>query len=63
MGSNMKKYKATDIQWDTDGEDVDLPTEVTFEMEDDEDPSVDGANAISDKIGWCLFGFNFEEIT
>lgn len=59
----MKKYKATDIQWDTDGEDVDLPTEVTFEMEDDEDPSVDGANAISDKIGWCLFGFNFEEIT
>ena len=59
----MKKYKATDIQWDTDGEDVDLPTEVTFEMEDDEDPSVDGANAISDKIGWCLFGFSFEEIT
>ena len=58
----MKKYKATDIDWDTDGEEVDLPTEVTFEMEDDEDPSLEGANAISDKIGWCVNSFSFEEI-
>jgi len=58
----MKTYRAYDIEWDTDGEDVTLPSEVTFELDDDQDPSVDGANAISDKIGWCLFNFNFDEI-
>ena len=59
----MNTYRAYNIDWDTDGEKVDLPSEVTFEMEDDEDPSLEGANAISDKYGWCVNGFSFEEIT
>ena len=58
----MKYYKATNINWDTDEEDIDLPSEVEFEMEDDEDPSLNGADAISDKIGWCVNSFSFERI-
>jgi len=58
----MKRYKATNIDWDTDGEKIDLPTEVTFEMENDDNPSIDGANVISDKIGFCINSFDFEEI-
>jgi len=57
----MRKYKATEIDWDTDGENVELPTEVTFEMDDDADPSLEGADVISDKYGWCINSFQFEE--
>lgn len=57
----MKKYRAYNINWDTDGEDVELPDEVMFEMDDDEDPSIDGANVISDMYGWCINHFLYEE--
>ena len=58
----MKKYQATDIDWDTDGEAGDLPTTATFELDDDQDPEMDGADALSDKYGWCVTSFSHEEI-
>jgi len=59
----MKKYKAYNIDWNIDGENINLPSEVEFEMENDEDPSLNGANSISDKTGWSINSFSFEEIT
>jgi len=58
----MKKYKATNIKWDTDGVETDLPSETIFELEDDHDPAFDGADALSDKYGWCIFSFDYEEV-
>lgn len=58
----MKQYRAFDIQWDTDEADINLPEECIFELEDDQDPSIEGADALSDEYGWCLFGFNYEEV-
>ena len=58
----MKRYRTYDIKWDTDGEVVDLPSEVFIELEADDDPSLYGADKISDKTGWCVNSFQFEEI-
>lgn len=46
----MKQFKFTYIEWDTDGEQVDLPTSTTIEAENEEDI----ADALSDKFGWCV---------
>ena len=57
----MKRYEAFDIEWDTDGENVDLPTTCTFTLDDDDDdPSIYGADKLSDKIGWCVKSFSFK---
>ena len=56
---NPRAY-AVDIKWDTDGEDIDfLPERVSipFFMDDDEI-----ADYLSDKYGFCVFGFNIEQI-
>lgn len=48
--------KAVNIIWDTDGEDVDLPTEIDIpEDMDDEDEISD---YLSEKTGFCHFGFS-----
>jgi len=59
----MKKYRAFDINWETDGEEVELPTTAEFELEDDQDPSLEGADALSEKYGWLINDFDFEEIS
>jgi len=51
------RLRCTEIVWDTDGEDVDLPTETVVEVDDDcgdEQP----ADALSDKYGWCVQSVN-----
>lgn len=52
--------KAINILWDTDGEDIDLPTEI--EIPDDID--LDDEDAISDYIsdltGFCHNGFDLD---
>jgi len=58
----MKRYQAIDIQWDTDGVETDLPSEAVFELEDYQNPSLEGADSLSDKYGWCVLSFGFEEI-
>jgi hypothetical protein len=56
----MQKIRMFDIKWDTDGEDVELPDEMSFEVEDDFDVESEGADLLSDETGWCVFGFDFE---
>lgn len=49
------------IEWDTDGEVVDLPTEVIL---DDVDPETDleeeAADLLSDKYGWLVKSVSYE---
>lgn len=52
-------YEVTDIEWDTDGEEVEgLPASVTIEIdEDDIDPDDEESSvvdAVSDEHGWCI---------
>jgi hypothetical protein len=55
------EYIANNIQWDTEGEQVDLPTELTVEVPDNITKSIDVSEYISDEItnmtGFCHFGF------
>jgi hypothetical protein len=51
--------KATHIEWETDGEDVDLPDEIELpELMDDEDEI---SNYISDVTGFLHYGFVLED--
>jgi len=56
------KYTVFNIQYDTDGEQVDLPEKLTIEVPEDLKEDSDIADFISDKIsdetGFCHFGFN-----
>ena len=52
------KYKVFGIVYDTDGEKIDLPTEMVVECED----SMEIADAISDKTGWLVETFQYELI-
>ena len=45
--------KVTGIDWDTDGEEVDLPDSVTVEVDDDSTDE-DIVNAASDDQGWLI---------
>lgn len=63
------KIKVTNIVWDTDGEIVDLPTEVIIPEEDAGELAEDIgyydddlANYLSDRYGWCLETFSAEII-
>lgn len=49
----MKTVRVYDIEWDTDGEEVDLPSiaNVTVKNEDEI------ADKLSDEYGWCVFSF------
>ena len=58
----MKTIKFSKIVWDTDDEVVDLPSEVTLQVDEDLSVEYDGADVLSDKYGWCVFSFSFEEI-
>lgn len=46
------KYKLTNINWDTDGEEVKLPKTMTV-LAVSEDEAI---NAATDKTGWCIKG-------
>jgi hypothetical protein len=54
------KVRFYDIDWDTDGYAVDLPSETTLEVDDDLELSTQGADVLSDKYGWCVNSFNFD---
>lgn len=57
----MKTIRFFNIDWDTDGEEVNLPKEVILEVENDVDVSLEGADLLSDKYGWCVNGFTFTD--
>jgi len=55
------KVKVTDIVYDTDGEsDLDLPNGMIVEVDGIIDIESEVADAISDKTGWCVSGYNYE---
>ena len=68
----MEKIRVFDIVWDTDGEELDLPTEVIIDdlPEDEMKELIDNigyydddlANELSDRYGWCVESFNEEII-
>lgn len=51
--------KVTDIIWETDGEEVDLPTEVEVEDGMDDDAIAD---YLSDTYGWLVIAFSIPMI-
>ena len=53
------KAKFTNIVWDTDGEQVDLPSETIIELPDGFDYQNEGADLLSDIYGWCVQSFEF----
>lgn len=58
-----RKYKCTNIRWDTDGETLDLPTEVIVEIDTNTDDVEEAiSDALSDQIGFCHFGFDYVRI-
>jgi len=56
-------YIVTDIQYDTDGEDIDLPESLEIEVPDDNDEELVDylGDEISNITGFCHFGFTFEK--
>jgi hypothetical protein len=55
--------KAVNIQWDTDGESVDLPTEIEIpdNLIEDEISDYEISNYISNLTGFCHRGFVLEK--
>lgn len=62
----VKKYRIFDIEWDTDGEECDLPqeTEQSFNVYgcSKADISEIIGNYLSAEYGFCHKGFRFEEV-
>ena len=58
-----KRYRLFDVVWDTDGHNVTLPYETIVEIDDDDDIRDIGADLLSDKHGWCVWSFDYEEIS
>ena len=60
------KFRVYDIDWDTDGEDVDLPNEIEVnvpaEVVDYDDVNDYISDWLSDEYGFCHNGFLLEEI-
>jgi len=55
------KVRFFNIDWDTDGEEVDLPLEAYApNVDNDIDLENDGADVLSDKYGWCVNSFSYE---
>ena len=58
-------YIVTDIEYDTDGEDVDLPETHSIDVPDEIDNEDEILNYITDKISditeFCTLGFVFEK--
>jgi hypothetical protein len=54
------KIKVTNIIYDTDGESVDLPSEMIVNVDGIIDIDQEIADAISDKTGWCVGSYNYE---
>lgn len=60
-------YIATNIKYDTDGEDIDLPTEIEIDIpdfidgEDGEDIEEYISDEISNRTGFCHDGFSYSK--
>jgi hypothetical protein len=59
--SNMK-IKAINITYDTDGEKVQLPSSLSFDVDSDFDPEYELADLVSEETGWCVLSCDYEWI-
>ena len=58
----MKTVNFYNIDWDTDGEEIDLPTDIILTVDEDAEISLEGADLLSDEYGFCVNSFNFQEL-
>lgn len=60
------KIKVHDIEYDTDGRDVDLPSEIILDGISEDDLTEDGSSNIAEKIseltGECVITFHYTTI-
>jgi hypothetical protein len=61
----MKTYYVTEIEWETDGEEVELPTDLYIELDSESMTDSEIEEVLSDEItertGWLHNGFSWEE--
>ena len=65
--NSIRVFTVSNIDWDTDGEEIDLPDEMTVNVKEDEQLEDDEieqyiSDKISDETGFCHFGFNYKEV-
>ena len=58
----MRTVNFYNIDWVTDGEEIDLPTDILLEVDEDFMVEYDGANLLSDEYGFCVNSFTFQEL-
>lgn len=56
------EYRVYDIDYDTSGQEVELAKELVLNLDDDAEPSLELADAISNETGWCVNSFSFEPL-
>ena len=67
-GKKMKRYLVSNIGWDTDGQEVDLPESIGVIIEDDyvgfdaECISDEIIDQVSDNLEFCVHGCSIEEL-
>ena len=59
----MKLVKAFNIEWDTDGEYIDIPTECFFWVQDDFDCEEELTNLLSDNYNYCVNYAEYEVVS
>lgn len=55
------RIEVSDIDWDDDDEDAELPETVTFHLDSADDEDFDFANALSDEYGFCVNSLSIGE--
>lgn len=59
---SFKYAKAIDIEWETDGEEVNLPTDVKLPPEIDEDDDDAICDYLSDEYGWLVISYRVQKL-
>lgn len=58
-GRQKMKVRFFDIVWDTDDQEVDLPSTVEAEVDANFDIDEDGADILSEQFSWCVKSFDY----
>lgn len=59
-GNNVKTVRCSEIVYDTDGQEVDLPSTLTVEIDCDAGLEETLADLISDRTGFCVISLNYQ---
>ena len=58
----MRTVNFYNIDWDTDGEEIELPTDIILTVDEDFEIDLEGADLLSDEYGFCVNSFSFQEL-